>query len=359
MFRHKILMVGSLLAAMPGSAAVIQLDQLTSDQLLQPFSQRCQGDLSCVNSRFNEPVNITVSPQSIQYGDVEFNALPVTVDSRVYTVRNCTSLPRTQSTSFSTNKVSGIRIETKDSVVTGQKLTREVNLKFLVKSFKFGSSLKSGYEKIVDFSITNVAESTSSIAETVAVNTTVPPYTVKVVKYNSIALSGKLPLTATGIIHGSTRFGDYSTVVAAPFVTLKGDLLAFEHSEIRHEFYEYPQGNATACRNFVIPATASASAPNVQSKTLFADNAQDLSQGMAEVVATTPTPLWVRVRLADGGSACPVTFNFGRDQMTVLGREGVWSEWQVLSVADLKKRMLTTTQNCKTAPQIQYSLTTK
>lgn len=359
MVYRKVLILSSLLTAAPGSAAVIQLDQLTSEQLLPPFNQRCQGDLGCVNSRFNEPVNITVSPQSIQYGDVEFNALPVTVDSRVYTVRNCTSLPRTQSTSFSTNKVSGIRIETKDTVVTGQKLTREINLKFPVKSFKFGSSLKSSYEKIVDFSLTNVAESTSSIAETVAVNTTVPPYTVKVVKYNSIALSGKLPLTATGIIHGSTRFGDYSTVVAAPFVTLKGDLLAFEHSEIRHEFYEFPQGNATACRNFVLPTAAAKHTPSLQRKTPFIDNSQDLSQGMAEIVATTPTPLWVRVKLADGGSACPVTFSFGRDQMTILGRERVWSEWQVLSVADLKKRMLTTTQNCDTAPQIQYSLTTK
>jgi len=86
MFRHKILMVGSLLAAMPGSAAVIQLDQLTSEQLLQPFNQRCQGDFSCVNSRFNEPVNITVSPQSIQYGDVEFNSGHQRTSASVYRI---------------------------------------------------------------------------------------------------------------------------------------------------------------------------------------------------------------------------------------------------------------------------------
>jgi hypothetical protein len=184
MFHRKMLVLGSLLTATSGSADVIQLDQLTSEQLLTPFNQRCLGDTGCLNSRFNEPVNITVSPESLQYGNVEYHAVPLTVNSRVYTVRNCTSLPRAQSTSFGTQKVSGIRIETKDSIVTGQKLTREINLKFKVNSSKFGSSLKSNYEKTVDFSTENVAESTTSIFETVPVTTTVPPYTVKIVKYN-------------------------------------------------------------------------------------------------------------------------------------------------------------------------------
>jgi hypothetical protein len=142
-------------------------------------------------------------------------------------------------------------------------------------------------------------------------------------------------------------------------VTLTGDLLAFEHNEIRHEFYEYPQGNATACRNFVIPAAATDPAQGLQAKSRSADSAHVLTGGSVEVVAAAPAPLWVRVRLPDGASACPVTFNFGRDQIALLGMGDVWSDWQVLSVADQKKRLLTTAHNCNTTPQIQYSLATK
>jgi hypothetical protein len=356
MLHNKMLVLSSLLTMASASAAIVQLDQLTSDQLLSPYNQRCQGDMSCLNSRFNEPVNIVVSPMTLHYGEVAYNGLPVSVDSRVYTVRNCTSLPRTQSTSFGTQKVSGIKIETKDSVVTGQKLTREVNLKFPVGSSKFGSSLKSSYEKTVDFSTAGMAESTTSIFETVYVNTIVPPYTVKIVKYNSIALSGKLPLTATGKINGTTRFGDYSTVVSAPYVTLAGDLLAFEHNEIRHEFYEYPQGNATACRNFSIPAAAASPSHGLQASTLPEHNVHPLTEESADVKVATPSPLMVRVRLPDNASACPVTFNFGRDQIAVLGRGGIWSDWQVLSVADSKKQRLTMAHNCDSTPQIEYSL---